>query len=63
MEQLQMQVEPILDETVLLRSLIDRAINICKKQRELIDTMKVQFGKDPKKRRSPVQPLPTIQEV
>jgi hypothetical protein len=53
MEQLQLQIQPVCDETVLLRSLIDRAINIRKKQRELIDTIKAQLVK-PKK--SPVQP-------
>ena len=45
MEQLQILQEPVLDETVLLRSLIDRAINIRQKQREILDTLKAQLGK------------------
>jgi len=49
MEQLQIQQELVLDETILLRSLIDRAINIRNKQKEIIANFKAQWGEKPKR--------------
>ena len=56
MEQLQLLQQPVLKETILLRSLIDRALNIRDKQKEIIQALRFQFKGLEKK-------LNTIQEV
>jgi hypothetical protein len=56
MEQLQLLQQPVLKETILLRSLIDRALNIRRKQIEIMNEILFQFKGLKKK-------LPTIHEV
>jgi hypothetical protein len=56
MEQLQLLQQPVLQETILLRSLIDRALNIRRKQLEIMEELRFQLKGLSKK-------LPTIHEV